>query len=118
GRPRRGNWRTVTLALLARRFGSIFVLALAQQAEARSQYEADVDATPTMAADERVHEEVVRGLAARGRARISGTLRAAVFGANDGLVSNLALVAGIGASGASQEAILLTGLAGLLAGAL
>ncbi len=44
-----------------------------------------------MAADERIHEEVLRGLAARGRARVSGTFRAAVFGANDGLVSNLVL---------------------------
>lgn len=118
GRPRRGNWRTVTLARLARRFGSIFVLALAQQAESRSQYAADADATAAMAADERVHEEVVRGLASRGRARMSGWLRAAVFGANDGLVSNLALVAGIGASGASPEMVLLAGLSGLLAGAL
>jgi VIT1/CCC1 family predicted Fe2+/Mn2+ transporter len=71
-----------------------------------------------MAADERIHEEVVRGLAARGRNRISGTFRAAVFGANDGLVSNLSLVLGVSASGASNHFILLTGLAGLLAGAL
>ncbi|MEJ7755417.1 MAG: VIT1/CCC1 transporter family protein [Nocardioidaceae bacterium] len=71
-----------------------------------------------MAADERIHEEVVRGLAIRGRNRLSGSFRAAVFGANDGLVSNLALVLGISASGASQQIILITGLAGLLAGAL
>jgi VIT1/CCC1 family predicted Fe2+/Mn2+ transporter len=71
-----------------------------------------------MAADERVHEEVVRALAARGRQRLSGTFRAAVFGANDGLVSNLALVLGIGATGVSPAIVLATGLAGLLAGAL
>ena len=71
-----------------------------------------------MAADERVHEEVVRGLAARGRAKVSGTFRAAVFGANDGLVSNLALVLGVSGGGVSPQAVLLTGLAGLLAGAL
>ncbi len=118
GRPLRGDWRTRTLGWLARRFGSVFVLALAQRAEARSSYESDVDATATMAADERIHEEVVRGLALRGRNRISGTFRAAVFGANDGLVSNLALVLGIGASGASSATVLLTGMAGLLAGAL
>lgn len=118
GRPRRAGWRSVTLGWLARRFGTVFVLALAQRAEGRSDYEDDADATPTMAADERIHEEVVRGLAARGRNGISGTFRAAVFGANDGLVSNLALVLGVGASGVAGSTVLLTGLAGLLAGAL
>ncbi len=118
GRPVRTDWRTAVLGVLARRFGSVFVLALAQRAEGRSSYDDDADATPQMAADERIHEEVVRGLATRGRNRISGTFRAAVFGANDGLVSNLALVLGIGASGASTSTVLLSGLAGLLAGAL
>jgi len=118
GRPRRGDIRTRLLGFLARRFGSVFVLALAQRAESRSPYESDTDATPAMAADERIHGEVVRGLAERGRNRLSGTFRAAVFGANDGLVSNLALVLGIGASGVGTPVILLTGMAGLLAGAL
>jgi vacuolar iron transporter family protein len=118
GAPRRGDFRTRALGFLARRFGSVFVLALAQRAEGRSPYEADTDATRSMAADERIHEEVVRGLAARGRNRLSGTFRAAIFGANDGLVSNLALVMGIGATGVSTAVILATGLAGLLAGAL
>ena len=118
GRPLRGDWRTRVLGWLARRFGSVFVLALAQRAEARSTYGDDAEATPQMAADERIHEEVVRGLAMRGRQRMSGTFRAAVFGANDGLVSNLALVLGIGASGVPTGTVLVTGLAGLLAGAL
>ncbi|MGI8814117.1 MAG: VIT1/CCC1 transporter family protein [Pseudonocardia sp.] len=118
GRPRGANPRMRLLAALARRFGSVFVLALAQHAETRSPYRFDTDATPAMAADERVHEEVVRGLAARGRARVSGTFRAAVFGANDGLVSNLSLVLGVAGAGASASTVLLTGLAGLLAGAL
>jgi vacuolar iron transporter family protein len=47
-----------------------------------------------------------------------GNLRAAVFGVNDGLVSNAALVFGIAATGASSEAVTMTGVAGLLAGAL
>ena len=110
--------RSRLLALLARRFGSVFVLALAQRAESRSPYDDDADATPTMAADEKIHAEVVRGLAERGRAQISGTFRAAVFGANDGLVSNLALVLGVAGSGVATTTILLTGLAGLLSGAL
>ena len=110
--------RTRVLGYFARRFGGVFVLAMAQRAETRSPYEADTHATATMAADERIHSEVVRGLAARGRQRLSGTFRAAVFGANDGLVSNLALVMGIGAAGLGPGTVLLTGLAGLLAGAL
>ncbi|MFT2816026.1 VIT1/CCC1 transporter family protein [Leifsonia sp. A12D58] len=118
GQKRHGAFRTRLLGFLARRFGSVFVLALAQSAESRSPYTADVDATDAMAADERIHEEVVRGLAARGRKRLSGTFRAAVFGINDGLVSNLALVLGIGATGVPPATILFTGIAGLLAGAL
>ncbi|WP_375390233.1 VIT1/CCC1 family protein [uncultured Amnibacterium sp.] len=117
-RPTRVGLRTRLLGLLARRFGSVFVLALLQRAEGRSPYEDEADATPRMAADERIHEEVVRSLAMRGRARISGTFRAAVFGANDGLVSNLALVLGVGAAGADAALVLVTGIAGLLAGAL
>ena len=77
----RPNGGTVLLGWMAKRFGSIFVLALAQNAEARSPYESEPFATPTMAADEKIHHEVVRGLAARGRRRLSGTFRAAVFGA-------------------------------------
>ncbi|MDQ3157238.1 MAG: VIT1/CCC1 family protein [Actinomycetota bacterium] len=117
-KPRHGDLRTRFIGFLARRFGSVFVLALAQRRESLSPYESDADATNTMAADEQIHEEVVRGLAERGRNRLSGTFRAAVFGANDGLVSNLSLVVGISASGVSQRVVLLTGLAGLLAGAL
>lgn len=118
GKPRVANLRTRILGFLARHFGSVFVLALAQRAEARSTYDTDVDATPTMAADERIHEEVVRALAAQGRNRLSGSFRAAVFGANDGLVSNLALVLGVSASGVTNHTVLVTGVAGLLAGAL
>lgn len=106
------------LATLARLFGSIFVLALAQRAEQRSGYDTDSDATAEMAADEHIHEEVVRALAARSRENMSGTFRAAIFGANDGLVSNLALILGIAATGTSNIMVIATGFAGLLAGAL
>ena len=118
GPPRRGSLRTRLLVFLARNFGTVFVLALMQRAEGRSPYDTDADASATMAADERIHGEVLRGLATRGREQLSGTFRAAVFGANDGLVSNLALVLGIGAAGADMRTLLLTGIAGLLAGAL
>src|SRR6266511_228972 len=47
----------------------------------------------------------------------SGALRAAIFGVNDGLVSNLSLVMGVTGGQADRKFILLAGLAGLLAGA-
>jgi VIT1/CCC1 family predicted Fe2+/Mn2+ transporter len=47
-----------------------------------------------------------------------GWLRAAVFGAMDGLVTNIALIAGVGAGGAAARQIVLTGAAGLVAGAI
>ncbi|MBD8045127.1 VIT1/CCC1 transporter family protein [Arthrobacter sp. Sa2BUA2] len=117
-KPGRPSFRNRVLGLLARRFGSVFVLALAQRAEGRSPYSSEPSATSAMAADEQIHEEVVRGLATRGRIRLSGNFRAAIFGANDGLVSNLALVMGIGATGVSSGLILFSGILGLLAGAL
>lgn len=106
------------LVMLAGRFGSVFTLALMQRTEHASPYAGDDDATEQMAADEVIHAEVVRALAVRGRERLSGTFRAAIFGANDGLVSNLALILGIGATGVSTSVVLAAGLAGLLAGAL
>jgi VIT1/CCC1 family predicted Fe2+/Mn2+ transporter len=118
GEPRRASLGSRLLIVFARRFGSLFVLALAQRAEARSPYDADTDATDAMAADERIHGEVLRGLASRGRRRLAGSLRAAVFGINDGLVSNLALVLGVGATGLPPQTVLVTGVAGLLAGSL
>ncbi|WP_025619182.1 VIT1/CCC1 transporter family protein [Salinispora cortesiana] len=47
-----------------------------------------------------------------------GWLRPAVFGAMDGLVTNIALIAGVGGGGVSARAVLLTGTAGLVAGAI
>ena len=49
---------------------------------------------------------------------LNAVLRPIVFGANDGLVSNLALVMGVGATGVSSQFVLFSGIAGLLAGAL
>ena len=47
----------------------------------------------------------------------SGTLRAGVFGVNDGLVSNTCLVMGVAGAGVGPSELLMTGIAGLLAGA-
>ncbi|MGB8598401.1 MAG: VIT1/CCC1 transporter family protein [Burkholderiales bacterium] len=47
-----------------------------------------------------------------------GNLRAAVFGVNDGLVSNASLIMGVAGAAADAKIILLTGVAGLIAGAL
>jgi len=51
------------------------------------------------------------------RASRSGTLRAAIFGINDGLVSNLSLVMGVAGATADSRFVILAGVAGLLAGA-
>lgn len=116
--PPRPSVRARVIARLARIFGSVFVLAMAQRSEQRTAYDSDSDATEQMAADEHIHGEVVRGLTARSRLALAGTFRAAVFGANDGLVSNLALVIGVAATGMDPHLVLATGVAGLLAGAL
>jgi VIT1/CCC1 family predicted Fe2+/Mn2+ transporter len=52
-----------------------------------------------------------RGLAS------GGNLRAGVFGVNDGLVSNASLILGVAGAGADSSVVLLSGVAGLLAGA-
>jgi VIT1/CCC1 family predicted Fe2+/Mn2+ transporter len=52
------------------------------------------------------------------RSQRSGWLRAAVLGANDGILSTASLVLGVAASGASSSAIVTAGIAGLVAGAL
>ena len=54
----------------------------------------------------------------RHRSERIGWLRAAVLGANDGIVSTASLVLGVAASGASAAAIMTAGIAGLAAGAL
>jgi VIT1/CCC1 family predicted Fe2+/Mn2+ transporter len=66
----------------------------------------EVASTPQAEAHDHSHADVS-----------GGWLRAAVFGAMDGLVSNTALVAGVAGGGAGRHAIILTGFAGLIAGA-
>lgn len=57
-------------------------------------------------------------MGAEGHKGGGGNLRAAVFGVNDGLVSNTSLILGVAGAGAAPGVLLLSGVAGLLAGAL
>ncbi len=59
----------------------------------------------------------VEGIGARHKGAGGGSLRAAVFGVNDGLVSNTSLVMGMAGASVSNDVVFLTGVAGLLAGA-
>ncbi|NJO13248.1 MAG: rubrerythrin family protein [Gammaproteobacteria bacterium] len=127
--------RTRVLSALARRFGPRFVLPTVAAAEFndRGKYLSQPDAL-SISAEERGHAAVVEAIAGPkrrssplgseiGRAEpwhrnASGNnLRAAVLGANDGLVSNFCLVMGVAGAGTSARTILLTGAAGLVAGA-
>ncbi len=60
----------------------------------------------------------MRRHAERHRTERIGWLRAAVLGANDGIVSTASLIVGVAAASASQSSLLLTGIAGLVAGAM
>lgn len=133
----RPSWRTRALIALARRFGPAFVLSTItarEQADSdryRGQPEADEAGMP---AEEQSHArlfaaiEPQRGTGVSGSAiaRLEGrhragggnALRAAVLGANDGLVSNASLVMGVAGAELAARSILITGLAGLLAGSL
>jgi vacuolar iron transporter family protein len=131
----RPGWRTRALAWLARRFGPQFVLPTLSALERRDsgQYDTQPEAVAGgLPSAERSHNRVVEAMAAglpkgasgsslarlEGRHRTGGNaLRAAVLGANDGLVSNLSLVMGVAGAEVSGRTILLTGLAGLVAGA-
>ena len=102
---------------MARHFGFGFVLALVQRFEAGPVTTTTPTPTDNGTPTRQIHEEVIRALAARGRDRLSGSFRAAVFSANDGLVSKLASSWASGASGVSSHTVLVIGLAAL-AGAL
>jgi VIT1/CCC1 family predicted Fe2+/Mn2+ transporter len=126
--------RVRALLWLARRFGPRSVLPLVMQAEGRDalKYQRQGPDAHELAEDERTHQvtlgalgqgfEAGPRLAIAGRERWhrggrAGNLRAAVFGMNDGLVSNMALVLGVAAAGTGRDTLMVTGLAGLLAGA-
>ncbi len=115
-----GRQRGGLLGFLARRVGVAAVVPLLERREAAEldRYESEPMATEAMAVDERVHSRVIANLFPGWRTRTSGSLRAATFGVNDGLVSNLSLVMGVAGGQATDQTILLAGLAGLIGGGL
>jgi VIT1/CCC1 family predicted Fe2+/Mn2+ transporter len=128
------SFRTRVLARLVRWFGPRFVLPAIAATEFadRNKYSSQPDAS-ALSSEERGHAAVIQAAATSRTGgmigadianaepwhrRASGNdLRAAVLGANDGLVSNLCLVMGVAGAGQASNTILLTGLAGLVAGA-
>ena len=131
----RPGFRTRALIWLARRFGPAFVLPTVNTLEQLDSgaYAAQPEAVAGgLPATERSHARIIEALAAPSPTALSGAtlarlegrhrgmggnaLRAAVLGANDGLVSNLSLVTGVAGAEMSAHAILVSGLAGLLAG--
>jgi VIT1/CCC1 family predicted Fe2+/Mn2+ transporter len=133
---RRPTWRSRVLASIARRLGPDAVLSTiaAKEAMDRNVYAKQPEAIGTrMSAQEHWHTRVLgqllrtqpRGLTGSFLGRLEGrhravggnALRAAVLGANDGLCSNLSLVMGVAGASINRHGIIVTGVAGLIAGA-
>jgi len=113
--PPRIGLRVRALSWFAQRFGTEFVMPTVVRLE-----HADHDVTPVDRSNHRDHFTPLRQIGARGhrhRTQSGNTLRAAVLGANDGLVSNVSLVMGMAGAASGDRAVLLAGLAGLVAGA-
>ena len=132
--PRHPSWRARVLIFIARRWGARSVLptVASSEYESRDAYVPQREtSTTTMTSEEHSHARVLRSILAKtgmGAAsfvrtekdhrRLGGNaLRAGVLGANDGLASNLSLVMGVAGASVDTHTLLLTGVAGLLAGA-
>jgi VIT1/CCC1 family predicted Fe2+/Mn2+ transporter len=133
--PDRPSSRVRALVWLARRLGSAAVVPMVLDAEAgdADKYERQGGEAAAIAEEEREHRRALAGMskgdptdareliAVRERwhrsGRRAGSVRAAVFGMNDGLVSNLSLILGVAAAGVEPRTVVVTGFAGLLAGA-
>ena len=114
GRIFRPSLRARIVARLVRRFGprSLRGMLAAMKLRGLSIYSA------SQAAAGHAMPTSAREVGARHRSAVGGNLRATVFGVNDGLVSNASLVMGIAGAGAGSPYVLMTGIAGMLAGAL
>lgn len=133
--PDRPSSRVRALIWLARRLGTNAVVPMVLEAEAgdAEKYDAQGGEATAIADEERAHRRALVGLsrgepteareliASRERWHRSsgrgGSVRAAIFGMNDGLVSNLSLIAGVAGAGVEPRTVVVTGFAGLLAGA-
>jgi vacuolar iron transporter family protein len=131
------GWRTRAMIGLARRFGTGLILPTVrthEQADSH-RYDAQPEAHRSgLPAEERSHARLFEaigkgsstGMVGSALAQLEGrhsaaggnALRAAVLGANDGLVSNISLVMGVAGADLVRQNILVTGMAGLLAGSL
>jgi vacuolar iron transporter family protein len=133
--PDRASRRVRFLLWTAGRFGIPSVMPLVVMGESSdvAKYVKQGREAAALVVEEQEHGETLRRLSgakpATPQRRITereswhrfgrgGALRAGVFGANDGLVSNLSLVLGVAAAGVEKSTVLVTGLAGLFAGAL
>jgi vacuolar iron transporter family protein len=129
------SWRTRNLIRLGRRFGPQMILPAIQNMEATGSNDyATMENAMGMRSQEQSHARLldqitgtVKGgisggvlMQLEGRHRSAGgnALRAAVLGANDGLVSNLSLVMGVAGATLAGKGVLIAGIAGLLAGAI
>lgn len=133
--PERPSSRIRALLWLARRLGTPAVLPLVMETELgdADKYAAQGGDAAPLADEEREHEhtlaDMARGHPSEARAIVAqrerwhrgggraGSIRAAIFGMNDGLLSNLSLVLGVAGAGADPHQLVVTGAAGLLAGA-
>lgn len=130
------SWRARTLAALARRFGAGFVLPTLtdlERGDSKGYAQQPESKNTPMSAEESSHATVLRTIVAQTRGGMEGSavaqlegrhratggnaLRAAVLGANDGLVSNLSLIMGVAGALTQGHEIVIAGMAGLLAGA-
>jgi VIT1/CCC1 family predicted Fe2+/Mn2+ transporter/rubrerythrin len=127
------SWRARVLALVARRAGAGMVAPTVARSEreSRTMYDHQPEAAgTTLPEDERSHartlHRITGGLSGAMLTRFEGrhgvldgnALRAAVLGANDGLVSNFSLVMGVAGASSAGAPVVIAGVAGLLAGSL
>ncbi len=129
------DWRTRTLVRLGKKFGTNMILPTLQGMEQTGAVGyGQVPGASAMQAQEQSHGRlldqitgtisggmsggVLMQLEGRHRSAGGNALRAAVLGANDGLVSNLSLVMGVAGATLAGKGVLIAGVAGLLAGAI
>src|ERR1700688_3915587 len=133
---RRPSWRSRAIMWIAKRLGADAVLSTiaAKEAADRNVYVKQPETSGTrMSSQEQWHTRVLgqllrtqpQGLSGSFLGRLEGrhravggnALRAAVLGANDGLCSKISLVMGVAGAAINRHGILVTGVAGLIAGA-